>query len=104
MSLDIGKLSNVSPPNHEGAIVAQCPACDEEGCDQTGRNHLIVFKNGKYGCALYPESPGFPDPERAQHLRRIHQLAGAPPGDVGCVGGQKGRFAPRYRGKKIVVF
>lgn len=71
-SIDITKLTNVTHTfkGAEQVIIAQCPACAAEGYDLNGRNHLIVFPDGAFGCALNPGEDG------AEHRREILALAG----------------------------
>lgn len=104
MSLNISLLKNVVR-REDGSIVAQCPACAAQCEDQTGRNHLIVFPNGRYGCAIYPlDHEGFGSEERKKHLRKIHQLVGLPfDDDVGGVGGHFQNARPRYVKRKPVA-
>ena len=65
--LDPDKLKNVHPhPRKDGAIECQCPACAEEGRDNSG-NHLIVFEDGRFGCVVNPED--------SEHRSRIFALA-----------------------------
>lgn len=66
MALDSSKLEKVSRRNDR--IIARCPACAEAGGDTKGE-HLIVYPDGRFGCALYPGDN--------EHRRRIWQLAGA---------------------------
>ena len=65
MSLDRNKLHNVV--QLDGKITAQCPACREDGGDNTG-NHLVVYPDGCFGCVVYPGS--------REHRRRIYRLVG----------------------------
>jgi hypothetical protein len=60
--------------------VAQCPACASKGSDLIGRNHLIVYPNGSYGCVLYPGSKGMVDRERDAHLKTVFALVGVKDG------------------------
>lgn len=65
MPLDIERLENV---RRFGEIVrAACPACREQGRDRTGE-HLIVYSDGKFGCAVCPADD--------EHRRRIFALTG----------------------------
>lgn len=50
-----------------GNTRARCPACAETGNDFKGE-HLIIFPNGKYGCAVYPKD--------AEHRKSIFRLVG----------------------------
>lgn len=53
----------------DGGFQAQCPACAAEGGDQKGE-HLRIFKDGRYGCALEQGESGH------KHRQEIHRLAG----------------------------
>jgi len=64
--LDLERLENVKHLA-EGSIRAACPACREEGGDNTGE-HLHIDAQGKFGCAKHQGD--------AQHRRKIWQLAG----------------------------
>ena len=66
--LDRSKLTNVQDRD-DGAYVARCPACAEQGHDETG-NHLIVYPNGAFGCVVFT---GDNDNAR-KHRSRIRQL------------------------------
>ena len=72
MSLDPSKLENVVA-RPDGAMVARCPACAEERMDTKGE-HLIVFKDGRFGCAVYPGDH--------EHRKLIWALAGGGDGGV----------------------
>jgi hypothetical protein len=63
--IDVTRLTCIF--QKEGKTVARCPACAERGGDTKG-NNLVVFKDGKFGCAAYPS-------DRA-HNRAILKLAG----------------------------
>lgn len=66
MALDPTKLTNARPVAG-GGFIAQCPACAESGNDLSGKNHLRIFPDGSYGCAV----------DRSDsHYSRIHALAG----------------------------
>ena len=67
MSLNIEKLENVVRRD-DGSIVAQCPACAGGGHDQTGRNHLVIYPDGKFGCAANAGDKN--------HRKRIFKLVG----------------------------
>jgi len=67
MSLNIEKLENVVRKD-DGSIVAQCPACAADGHDQTGRNHLFINPDGKFGCAANAGDKN--------HRKRIFKLVG----------------------------
>ena len=67
MSLNIEKLENVVRRD-DGSIVAQCPACAADGHDQTGRNHLVIYPDGKFGCVANAEDKS--------HRKRIIELVG----------------------------
>jgi hypothetical protein len=70
MSLDITKLKYAQKvlKQTELVTICQCPACAEDGHDLTGRNHLIVYPDGRFGCVLNPGDP--------EHRSRIFALAG----------------------------
>lgn len=65
MPLDISKLKNVRPS--AGKVRAQCPACAEQGHDTKGE-HLMIFSDGRFGCAVCSGDH--------QHRARIWALAG----------------------------
>ena len=69
MILNLSKLEHVR--ERGGRIIAQCPACAEEGADRSGE-HLVIWKdgNGPFGCIAHTGQNG-----RA-HRRRIAQLVG----------------------------
>jgi hypothetical protein len=67
MSLDLAKLENLI--RKAGKTTAACPACREEGADKSG-DHLVIFDNGRFGCAVNPKS--------RKHNQRIWWLAGDP--------------------------
>jgi len=69
MSLNLSKLKHVR--ERGGRIIAQCPACAEEGADRSGE-HLVIWKygNGPFGCIAHAGKHG-----RA-HRGRIAQLVG----------------------------
>lgn len=48
-------------------IIAQCPACAEIGADRRGRNHLIIWPDGRFACVAHPGD--------REHRRRIWALA-----------------------------
>ena len=65
--LDLTKLENA---RSDGARkVARCPACAEIGADKKGE-HLVIYKDGRFGCVINP------GPEGAAHRRRILELVG----------------------------
>ena len=65
MSIDPKKLINVK--KRDGKIIAQCPACLEEGHDSAG-NHLVIYPDGKYGCVVNGGD--------TTHSKRIYALVG----------------------------
>ncbi|MBL9145354.1 MAG: toprim domain-containing protein [Verrucomicrobiaceae bacterium] len=65
MGLDLKRLQKVRTAG--GKITARCPACAEDNRDRQG-NHLVIFEDGRYGCAAVPGD--------YEHRRRIYQLAG----------------------------
>ena len=71
MKIDQNKLKNVVRKG-DGKIAAQCPACAADGGDAKGE-HLVVFKDGKFGCVLYEKDKA--------HNKLILKLAGS--GDRG---------------------
>jgi hypothetical protein len=64
--LDFAMLENLKPLGG-GAYRAACPACRDEGSDNTGE-HLHIDASGKFGCAKYQGD--------AEHRRVIWRLAG----------------------------
>ncbi|MDF1657894.1 MAG: hypothetical protein P1U58_09795 [Verrucomicrobiales bacterium] len=68
----------------DGSIRARCPACAAEGGDSKGE-HLMVFANGKFGCAVHPGD--------REHRKRIFALVGV---------GQR-RPAPYYPRVRLTV-
>lgn len=64
-SLDQARLEKVKRTGNK--ITARCPACAENGGDRAG-NHLVIFPNGKFGCAAAPGD--------SEHRRRIFALVG----------------------------
>ena len=67
MSLNLSKLNIFK--EYPDKIIAQCPACAEEGRDTTG-NHLAIFNNGSFTCIIYSGEEG------EEHRKRIFELAG----------------------------
>ena len=65
MSIDLKKLENVHESGEK--VTARCPACAQDGGDVKGE-HLVVFKDGKFGCVAYPKDK--------EHNRAIFKLAG----------------------------
>ena len=65
MSLDHSKLVNLR--RCSDGWTAQCPECARQGADQRGKNHLRIYLDGKYGCAV-DRTP--------EHYKRIYALAG----------------------------
>jgi hypothetical protein len=74
MKIDIKKLKNVvrKLKGREAVTIAQCPACAVKGYDLNGRNHLIVYPDGAFACALNPGEAG------NEHRREILRLVGTP--------------------------
>lgn len=66
MSLNTAKLEKLKDIGN-GAQQARCPACWEAGQDKSG-NHLRIYPDGKFGCALHPGDHA--------HRQRIFALAG----------------------------
>lgn len=67
MALDIARLNNVQ--QRGGNIIAQCPACAENGRDKHG-NHLTIDTEGRFACVVNPGAAG------AEHRKRIFELVG----------------------------
>ena len=69
MSLDLSKLEHVR--ERGGRIIAQCPACAEEGADRSGE-HLVIWEAGAgpFSCITHA------GPHGHAHRRRIAQLVG----------------------------
>lgn len=67
MSLDISRLENVRQSG--GKTIARCPACAEDGKDEKG-DHLVIMRDGRYGCVACPGAAG------KSHRQRIFALAG----------------------------
>lgn len=65
MSLDLSKLSRLQ--EKAGKTTAACPACAENGGDTNG-NHLAIWPDGRFGCAVHPQNK--------EHRKRIFALAG----------------------------
>lgn len=51
MSLDLSRLIGLRASGG-GKHTAQCPVCAAGGNDLTGKNHLVVYPDGKFGCAM----------------------------------------------------
>jgi len=66
MSLDLGKLEKLRELGN-GVVQARCPACAGGGRDRAGE-HLRVYPDGRFGCAVYPKD--------REHRKRIFALAG----------------------------
>jgi hypothetical protein len=57
-------------PTAEGyKLVGPCPACREQGRDNTG-NHLVIYPDGRFGCAAYQASEADYG-QREDHLKAI---------------------------------
>lgn len=66
--LDLAKLKHVHEhPTKDGVKLAQCPVCAAADSDKTG-NHLIIYADGRYGCAAHQDD--------AEHRSEIFALAG----------------------------
>lgn len=63
--LDLARL--VKRKDRAGKIIAQCPACAENGGDSSGE-HLVIYPDGKFGCAVNPRDH--------VHRQRIFKLIG----------------------------
>lgn len=72
MPLNTDKLTNVTH-RPDGSLIARCPACAEAGNDNRGE-HLIIFPNGRFGCATHPGDP--------EHRKKIFKLAGDRTGHI----------------------
>lgn len=70
MSLDNDKLKGARRRGNK--LVAQCPACAEEGHDNTGE-HLVIFGDGSFACVVHSGKAG------RSHRQRIYELAGIEP-------------------------
>jgi hypothetical protein len=87
MALEISRLQMVKR-QEDGTVVAQCPACAEEGGDRAGV-HLIVFPDDAFACVVHPGD--------GAHRRVVYALAGAKnskaslPGNAG--GGVRARLS-----------
>jgi hypothetical protein len=66
MSLDPRKLEKLRELAN-GVMQARCPACAEGGRDRAGE-HLRIYPDGRFGCAVYPKD--------REHRKRIFALAG----------------------------
>ena len=67
MNLDLSLLENV---HRRGArTIARCPACAEDGRDETGE-HLVIMSDGRFGCVLNPGGAG------KLHRKQIFALVG----------------------------
>ena len=69
ISLDLGRLRNVRKVAK--GTQAECPVCAEEGRD-TAADNLLIYEDGRYGCAAHQGEAG------GEHYKRIWELAGAP--------------------------
>jgi hypothetical protein len=65
--LDNTKVENVR--SARGKTTGRCPACKEEGRDDTG-DHLVMFSDGSFACIAHPGAAG------AAHRQRIFELVG----------------------------
>ena len=65
MNLDKKKLENVV--QFDGKITARCPACQEDGHDNSG-NHLVIYPDGRFGCVVNAGC--------GEHRRSIYRLVG----------------------------
>jgi hypothetical protein len=84
MKIDIGKLKNAHQTlkDQELVTIAQCPVCAEAGRDLHNQDHLIIYPDGRFGCAVNTGEDG------AEHRRDILRLVGTDDepnaGDVVC--------------------
>jgi hypothetical protein len=71
MKIDIKALKNAVHQFRDGqkVVIAQCPACAEEGYDLNHKDHLIVYPSGAFGCVVNPGDK--------EHNREILRLAGS---------------------------
>ena len=69
--LDESRLGKLTPKGENR--IGRCPACAAEGGDETG-NHLIIYADGRFGCAKYPKFGDSND--RKRHLATICTIAG----------------------------
>lgn len=84
MSLDLLKLEKVCV--HAEKTIARCPACAETGGDSKGK-HLVVWADGRYGCAANPKDK--------KHRSRIWALIGEKK--------KAGQFTIRHRPKSAPI-
>jgi hypothetical protein len=72
MKIDLDKLKNAHQTlkDHQLVTIAQCPACAEEGNDRHKQDHLIVYPDGRFGCAVNPGDAG------TEHRKEILRLVG----------------------------
>ena len=52
MAIDHSSLQNLKPC--ADGWLAQCPVCARDGHDNTGKNHLKLWRSGAYSCAVHP--------------------------------------------------
>jgi hypothetical protein len=64
--LDLSKVEKLKR-GPKGSAIGRCPACALDNHDKSG-NHLIVYSDGKYGCAKHREDK--------EHTNLIYQLIG----------------------------
>ena len=81
MKIDITKLKNAHRilKDQELVIIAQCPACAEQGDDLHNQDHLIVYADGRFGCVLNPGEDG------EEHRKEIFRLVGMVDSNDGVV-------------------
>jgi len=72
--IDITKLKHATHAfkGEEAVIIAQCPACAEAGYDLNGCNHLIIYPDGAFACAVNSGEAG------SEHRKEILRLVGTP--------------------------
>jgi hypothetical protein len=69
MNLNLSGLERVH--HRQGKTIARCPACAEAGHDRRGE-HLVINKNGSFGCVIYPGD----STEAKAHRKQIFALCG----------------------------
>lgn len=72
MPLNTDKLTNVNQ-RPDGSLTARCPACAETGNDNKGE-HLIIFPDGRFGCAAHPGDH--------EHRKKIFKAVGSRTGRI----------------------
>ena len=93
MPLDKSRLEKVKD-RPDGGYTARCPACAAESGGDSQGVHLIVFPDGKYGCAKFQGD--------SEHRKEVWRLAGIRNRGRGSANGGNYRI-PVYEIKKLVV-